>query len=379
MMSSLYGDLPAAASQQLTQASQQADKPAEDDMFQSLAKSSTAQVTPAAAQVQARVEGIASTAVATPGKKAEVNSSVLMMAPRVAAAKKPPTVVGNASNIALDLMKLRMEKAQRQQEVDLAKAKTAPSPAAQPFVPSFVPSTSASSQKITFVKEEKKLSFMQNIMDEYDPLKPNDYDALMRQKAREKSKEDMNRREREVKSAREHDKKFEEKQSTSFASRMMKKMGWKEGEGLGKDGQGIAEPLIAQKTDRAAARIVQAAPLQPARPAQPTMVFTRPGAPTKILFLTNLVGKGEVDEDLNEEIREEASKYGTVEKVRICEAPDASDTEAVRIFVCFQDIAQARTAHQKFNGRFFGGRTVQARFYDVSRFEKEDLMPGPNE
>lgn len=348
MMSSLYGDLPEATGPIKTAGSEKTNSN-NDDMFGSFAAS-------------------------TPPKKeisvGTVNPAVMMMmAPRVA--KKPaPAVVGNASNIALDLAKLRKEKAQIQQELE-SKAKQSGS-----SVPSF-PSQP---------KQEKSVEFMKNVVDEYDPMRPNDYDALMKQKARDRTKEDMQRREQEINKAREHDQKFEESKTNSFASKMMKKMGWKEGEGLGKDGKGIAAPLIAQKTDHAAARIVQGAPivpklntLKPNPPAKPTMVFARPGNPTRVLFLTNLVGKGDVDDDLEEEIREEASKYGSVEKVRIFEAADAPDNEAVRIFVCFKELAESKHAHQKFNGRFFGGRTVQARYYDVNRFQKDDLKPGPNE
>lgn len=348
---------------------------------------------------------------APPAKKVDISAhpALSMMPPK----KKtnPMAASLNATNIALDLMKLRAEKQQREE----AKAgKTSVSTSSGSGQASSASKTSSSAAG-TDAHEGSGLShgssghtqssgsdFMASIEDEYDPLKPNDYDAIMKEKQRQKSKEELDRRERDIQSSRDHDAAHEEKKSgkKSFADKMMKKMGWNEGEGLGKEGQGITAPLIAQKTDATTAKIVQANPLQrpvhappvkplaaptvniprpgaaapPSRPGQNT-VFTRPGAPSKVLFLTNLVGKGEVDEDLEEEIRDESSKYGTVEKVRIVEAPLLADNEAVRIFVLFKDVAEARQAHHKFNGRFFGGRTVQARFFDVGRFERDDLMP----
>merc|ERR1719161_1033554 len=44
-----------------------------------------------------------------------------------------------------------------------------------------------------------------------------------------------------------------------FATKMLKKMGWKEGEGLGKEGQGMAAPLVMQKTDVMTGKVVQGA------------------------------------------------------------------------------------------------------------------------
>ena len=43
-----------------------------------------------------------------------------------------------------------------------------------------------------------------------------------------------------------------------LAEKLLKKFGWKEGQGLGKERQGIATPLIAQKTDKHSAVIVKA-------------------------------------------------------------------------------------------------------------------------
>ena len=43
----------------------------------------------------------------------------------------------------------------------------------------------------------------------------------------------------------------------TFAARMMEKMGWKQGEGLGANKQGITAPLVARKTAMRSGIIVQ--------------------------------------------------------------------------------------------------------------------------
>lgn len=55
-----------------------------------------------------------------------------------------------------------------------------------------------------------------------------------------------------------------------------------------------------------------------------------------------MVGPGEVDSDLEPEVREECqTKYGDVNKVVIFEVPNAEEEEAVRIFVEFKRVEAA--------------------------------------
>merc|ERR1711941_146150 len=79
-------------------------------------------------------------------------------------------------------------------------------------------------------------------------------------------------------------------------------------------------------------------------------------APTRVLLLNNLVGKGDVDEDLEEETAEEAGKYGKLLKCVVKEYKGLSDDQAVRIFLEYEEIAGATKALIDMNGRFFGGR-----------------------
>lgn len=96
--------------------------------------------------------------------------------------------------------------------------------------------------------------------------------------------------------------------------------------------------------------------------------------PSKVVCLTNMVGPGEVDDDLEPEVREEChNKYGEVTKCLIFEIPGNPDNEAVRIFVEFKRMESAIKAMIDLNGRFFGGRLVQGKFYPLDKFNSYEL------
>lgn len=67
------------------------------------------------------------------------------------------------------------------------------------------------------------------------------------------------------------------------AERMMAKMGWKQGQGLGKSEQGITTPLMAKKTDRRAGVIVNASEKKVVKGVSIS------GEPTRVLLLRNMV------------------------------------------------------------------------------------------
>lgn len=176
------------------------------------------------------------------------------------------------------------------------------------------------------------------------------------------------------------------------AERMMAKMGWKAGQGLGKQEQGITTPLMARKTDKRAGVIVNASPME--RDTAAAAAAVTPGGavkakggtaingpPTRVVLLKNMVGPGEVDDELEDEVASECSKYGNVTKVLIFEITEAgfSPTEAVRIFIQFDRTESATKALIDLDGRFFGGRIVRASFFAEERFARNELAPFPGE
>eukprot|EP01006_Ploeotia_vitrea_P061010 TRINITY_DN77051_c0_g1_i1.p1 TRINITY_DN77051_c0_g1~~TRINITY_DN77051_c0_g1_i1.p1 ORF type:complete len:548 (-),score=79.77 TRINITY_DN77051_c0_g1_i1:94-1512(-) len=100
----------------------------------------------------------------------------------------------------------------------------------------------------------------------------------------------------------------------------------------------------------------------------------------RVVMLRNMVGPGDVDDELEDEIWEECvNKYGEVVDVKIREVADGSvcPEEAVRIFVKFEDTEGTLEAVRDLNGRLFNGRLVHCCFYDEKRFDEKDLSPEP--
>lgn len=97
--------------------------------------------------------------------------------------------------------------------------------------------------------------------------------------------------------------------------------------------------------------------------------------PSKVVLMKNMVGPGEVDEELEPEVKEECEqKYGEITKIKIIEVPQVADEEAVRIFLEFKRVESAIKALVDLNGRFFGGREVQASFYNLEEFHTDKFL-----
>merc|ERR1719215_186588 len=110
----------------------------------------------------------------------------------------------------------------------------------------------------------------------------------------QKAEEEMERRRQDAIARQQKQQqaaaKAAEPKEDDFATRMLKKMGWKEGTGLGKEGQGMQTPLVMKKTDRAAGVIAEGqGKRDAAQPAvgQPTAKQQNPAEknrpPTRVL------------------------------------------------------------------------------------------------
>ncbi|XP_055689354.1 splicing factor 45 [Lutzomyia longipalpis] len=171
--------------------------------------------------------------------------------------------------------------------------------------------------------------------------------------------------------------------TSSVAAKIMAKYGFKDGQGLGKQEQGMSVALQVEKTSKRGGRIIHekefitplsAASSPPPQSAEPSITEIMK-SPSKVVILRNMVGPGDVDSELEPEVKDECNtKYGDVVTVVIHEVPDTNPEEAVRIFVEFKRIESAIKAVVDLNGRFFGGRQVKAGFYDFEKFQNLQLL-----
>lgn len=152
----------------------------------------------------------------------------------------------------------------------------------------------------------------------------------------------------------------------TFAERMMSKFGWEEGKGLGASESGITAALSVQRHPAASAssskktkkkKEQEAAPAQTGMAGRSVVVDASRdqriaeqkaqmgGDASRVVMLTNLCGRDEVDDDLPGEVAEEANKIGVVERCFVYVVPgETRDDEAVRIFLVMSGYVRLRSA-----------------------------------
>ena len=200
-----------------------------------------------------------------------------------------------------------------------------------------------------------------------------------------------------------------------LAAKMMAKMGWEQGKGLGKQLQGAPLPLVAKKTSARAAVVVPAegkgergkemeekkekAVGAPARPAVPAFSWPGEGDDTsRVVLLTNVAPPGLSEEALGateDEIGMAATASGGLRSISVFEVvslEDSSDSSSypwealVRVFVEFGSASEAGKFARSVRGQpFFAGNKargaggVAARPFSLERLREGRLAPEPGD
>ncbi|EKX51036.1 hypothetical protein GUITHDRAFT_134574 [Guillardia theta CCMP2712] len=94
--------------------------------------------------------------------------------------------------------------------------------------------------------------------------------------------------------------------------------------------------------------------------------------PSRVVLLKNMVEPEDVDPLLEQEIAEECSKFGKVNKVLIVTMVEQG-SRLVKVFVEFGDQEAATKAVARLDKRWFGGKIVNASTYEEERFVRQDL------
>lgn len=250
-------------------------------------------------------------------------------------------------------------------KVPSAGSPTGPKPvkAAPPPVFATLGGMSEVVEEVVKASDMQTQPFESEVHNEYNPARPNDYEEYCME--REKKKKEAERRQRQE----------EEFKSRVITPPAKVKMDLK----MSADDV-FARRQAMSKPKPKATPAPMAPPSLPSRSNQdekPAAKRQKLEPPSRVVLLRNMVGRGEVDVDLRDEIGSECMKYGNVLKCKVHEVMNKQtpDDEAVRIFVQFSTITAASKAVKAMAGRFFGGRTVKGGHFSEEKFHKDLLAP----
>ncbi|KAK7066451.1 U2 small nuclear RNA auxiliary factor 2 [Halocaridina rubra] len=103
------------------------------------------------------------------------------------------------------------------------------------------------------------------------------------------------------------------------------------------------------------------------------------GPATEVLCLMNMVMPEELKddeeyEDIQEDIREECSRYGIVRSVEIPRPVEGVEVPGVgKVFVEFNSVLDCQKAQQNLTGRKFANRVVVTSYFDPDRYHRRDF------
>ena len=161
---------------------------------------------------------------------------------------------------------------------------------------------------------------------------------------------------------------------TKFAERLMERYGYKQGEGLGAEGnKGMVRPLEARATKRGAARgtIVNRNPDEAHAQAR-----AQYGEPSEVIVLDHVLDTEAV---ITRDTPQEIGTYLGAYAARLCEEHGYVDrvvlhpmSSGVRALVQFTGMAGAYRTVRALDQHVFRGRPIRSKYYPAPRFAVGD-------
>lgn len=96
-----------------------------------------------------------------------------------------------------------------------------------------------------------------------------------------------------------------------------------------------------------------------------------------VICCRNMITAEDLDDEFEGEIQEECEEsYGKVNNVIVYQEKQSEEEDAetiVKVFIAFETHDAANLAKAKLHGRWFGGKQIQAHYYNMGYYEVNDL------
>jgi RNA recognition motif-containing protein len=101
----------------------------------------------------------------------------------------------------------------------------------------------------------------------------------------------------------------------------------------------------------------------------PVVLPKNHGNLSKVILILNMTD--ELDEESEQDVREEASRFGTIVDFVQHHCPES--LYKIQFYLKFQTPAAAERALKTFDGRFYNGKKLIATYYSEKEFDKNNL------
>ena len=92
-----------------------------------------------------------------------------------------------------------------------------------------------------------------------------------------------------------------------------------------------------------------------------------------VVILKGVAYQHELDEQFEPDIKAEMARFGSVQTMHIATDDRPESANAVHVFVCYDYVSSADAAVHQMNGRWYGGRRIEASKYPLIRYQIKDF------